>query len=198
MFSGIVESLGEVVALRSEQGNLHITLSCPFTNELKIDQSIAHNGVCLTVVGIKGNEYTVTAIAETLQKTNLSHLNKGDVVNLERCMKLGDRLDGHIVQGHVDQVATCTQVLETNGSWMFTFEYDAALNNVTVEKGSVCVNGVSLTVVGSKKSSFSVCIIPYTFEHTNFKNIRPGTIVNLEFDILGKYITRLVSLNYGR
>jgi riboflavin synthase len=198
MFSGIVESLGEVVALRSEQGNLHITLSCPFTNELKIDQSIAHNGVCLTVVGIKGNEYTVTAIAETLQKTNLSHLNKGDVVNLERCMKLGDRLDGHIVQGHVDQVATCTQVLETNGSWMFTFEYDAALNNVTVEKGSVCVNGVSLTVVDSKKSSFSVCIIPYTFEHTNFKNIRPGTIVNLEFDILGKYITRLVSLNYGR
>ncbi|MFY9309568.1 MAG: riboflavin synthase [Bacteroidia bacterium] len=198
MFSGIVESLGEVVALRSEQGNLHITLSCPFTNELKIDQSIAHNGVCLTVVGIKGNEYTVTAIAETLQKTNLSHLNKGDVVNLERCMKLGDRLDGHIVQGHVDQVATCTQVLETNGSWMFTFEYDAALNNVTVEKGSVCVNGVSLTVVDSKKSSFSVCIIPYTFEHTNFKNIHPGTIVNLEFDILGKYITRLISLNYAR
>lgn len=198
MFSGIVESLAEVIALRTEQGNLHLTLTCAFTNELKIDQSIAHNGVCLTVVNIKGNEYTVTAIAETLQKTTLSYLQKGDFVNIERCMKLGDRLDGHIVQGHVDQVATCTQLKETNGSWMFTFEYDSSLNNITVEKGSVCVNGVSLTVVDSKKSSFSVCIIPYTFEHTNFKSIHPGSIVNLEFDILGKYICRLISLNYNR
>ncbi len=196
MFSGIIESLGKVIALDTEQSNLHITLICLFTNELKIDQSIAHNGVCLTVVDIKGDNYRVTAIAETLQKTNLSHLKTGDEINLERCMRLGDRLDGHIVQGHVDQTAKCTEVKETNGSWMFTFEYDASQNNITVEKGSVCVNGVSLTVVNSQNASFSVCIIPYTFEHTNFKNIRPGTIVNLEFDILGKYISKLVSKNY--
>lgn len=196
MFSGIIERLGKVIALKTEQSNLHITLSAAFTNELKVDQSVAHNGVCLTVVNIEKDTYTVTAIAETLQKTNLSYLKTGDEVNLERCMRLGDRLDGHIVQGHVDQTAKCTEVKETNGSWMFTFEYDSSLNNITVEKGSVCVNGVSLTVVNSLNSSFSVCIIPYTFEHTNFKKIQPGTIVNLEFDIVGKYISRLVSKNY--
>ncbi len=192
MFSGIVEGQGIVTALKKEQDNLHITIACPFTEDLKIDQSIAHNGTCLTVVDIQNNNYTVTAIAETLQKTNLGALKINDTVNLERCMKLGDRLDGHIVQGHVDQTALCKKVEETNGSWMFTFEYDAALNNITVEKGSVCVNGVSLTVVNSKDNSFSVCIIPYTFEHTNFKNIKEGAVVNLEFDILGKYISKLV------
>ncbi|MES2139192.1 MAG: riboflavin synthase [Bacteroidota bacterium] len=193
MFSGIIEGLGEAIALRKEQSNLHITIKSGFTTELKIDQSIAHNGVCLTVVDIKNDEYTVTAIAETLQKTNLGLLKIGDRVNLERCMKLGDRLDGHIVQGHVDQTAICKNVKETQGSWMFTFEYDASQNNITVEKGSVCVNGVSLTVVDSQNNSFSVCIIPYTFEHTNFKEIQPGTVVNLEFDILGKYMAKLMS-----
>ncbi|MCE9538334.1 MAG: riboflavin synthase [Bacteroidetes bacterium] len=193
MFSGITEGLGEAIALYKEQSNLHITIRSGFTTELKIDQSIAHNGVCLTVVDIKNEEYTVTAIAETLQKTNLSLLKIGDHVNLERCMKLGDRLDGHIVQGHVDQTAVCKHVKETQGSWIFTFEYDPSQNNITVEKGSVCVNGVSLTVVDSQKNSFSVCIIPYTFEHTNFKDIQPGTIVNLEFDILGKYISKLMA-----
>ncbi len=192
MFSGIIEAWGEVTNLRKEQNNLHITVKSHFTSELKIDQSIAHNGVCLTVVAIKGNEYTVTAIDETLQKTNLGWLKTGDKINLERCMKLGDRLDGHIVQGHVDQTATCTEVKETNGSWMFTFEYDASLNNITVEKGSICVNGVSLTVVNSKQNSFSVCIIPYTYEHTNFQTIQNGSVVNLEFDIVGKYISKLV------
>lgn len=192
MFSGIIEGLGEVKALRKEQGNLHITLKSDFTTELKIDQSIAHNGVCLTIVDINNDEYTVTAIAETIQKTNFGSFKIGDMVNLERAMKLGDRLDGHIVQGHVDQTAVCKRVEEANGSWVFTFEYDASQNNITVEKGSVCVNGVSLTVVDSKNNSFSVCIIPYTFENTNFKNIRSGTIVNLEFDILGKYISKLM------
>lgn len=192
MFSGITEGLGEVVALKKEQGNLHITVQCDFTNELKIDQSIAHNGACLTVVDIKDKTYTVTAIEESLQKTNLGLLKVGDSINLERCMKLGDRLDGHIVQGHVDQTAICKNVEVTNGSWTFTFEYDASQNNITVEKGSVCVNGVSLTVVNSKNNSFSVCIIPYTYEHTNFKSFKVGTVVNLEFDILGKYISKLV------
>ncbi len=192
MFSGIIETLGEVVALEKEQKNLHITVKSNFTNELKIDQSIAHNGVCLTVVNIKNDNYTVTAIDETLQKTNLNTLQLGDKINLERCMKLGERLDGHIVQGHVDQTAVCKSVIENNGSWIFTFEYDASQNNITVEKGSVCVNGVSLTVVNSKDNSFSVCIIPYTFEHTNFKNINVDSKVNLEFDILGKYISKLM------
>ena len=192
MFSGIIEGSGEVVSLNKEQSNLHITIRSNFTAELKIDQSIAHNGVCLTVVGINSNDYTVTAIDETLQKTNLGTLKTGDHINLERCMKLGDRLDGHIVQGHVDQTAVCKKIQNTNGSWMFTFEYDASQNNITVEKGSVCVNGVSLTVVNSKDHSFSVCIIPYTFEHTNFKDLREGSIVNLEFDIVGKYISKLV------
>ena len=192
MFSGIIEGLGEVTAIRKEQSNLHITVKAPFSKELKVDQSIAHNGVCLTVVDIKNDNYTVTAIDETLQKTNIGLLNIGDQLNLERCLRVGDRLDGHIVQGHVDQRAVCTKMEETNGSWTFTFEYDASKNNVTVEKGSVCVNGVSLTVVNSQKDSFSVCIIPYTFEHTNFKTIKPGSIVNIEFDILGKYISRLL------
>lgn len=193
MFSGIVEESGEVTDLRKEQSNLHITIKPSFINELKIDQSIAHNGTCLTVVGLQGNNYTVTAIGETLKKTNLGLLKIGDKINLERCMKLGDRLDGHIVQGHVDQTAVCTSVEETDGSWMFTFDYDASQNNITVEKGSVCVNGVSLTVVNSQSNSFSVCIIPYTFENTNFKYIRKGTVVNLEFDILGKYISKLMA-----
>jgi riboflavin synthase len=192
MFSGIIEELGEVVALHKSQSNLEITVKSTFTGELKIDQSIAHNGVCLTVVDISGNQYTVTAIEETLNKTNLGLLNVGDKINLERCMKLGERLDGHIVQGHVDQTARCTEVMETNGSWMFTFEYDASQNNITVEKGSVTVNGVSLTVVNSHTNFFSVCIIPYTFEHTNFKHIHQGTVVNIEFDILGKYIAKLM------
>lgn len=192
MFSGIIEVLGEVVGIQKEQSNLHLTVKSPFTHELKIDQSVAHNGVCLTVVGIQNDTYTVTAIDETIQKTNIGLLNKGDVINLERCLKVGDRLDGHIVQGHVDQRAVCTKMEETDGSWTFTFEYDATKGNVTVEKGSVCVNGVSLTVVNSKDNSFSVCIIPYTFEHTNFKTITPGAIVNIEFDIVGKYIAKML------
>ena len=192
MFSGIIEVVGEVIAIQKEQSNLHITVKAPFTKELKVDQSIAHNGVCLTVVDIKNDTYKVTAIDETLQKTNIGLLNIGDALNLERCLKVGDRLDGHIVQGHVDQRAVCTYLEETNGSWTFTFEYDASKGNITVEKGSVCINGVSLTVVNSKNNSFSVCIIPYTFENTNFKTIKPGTIVNIEFDIVGKYISKLV------
>lgn len=193
MFSGIIEMLGEVVDLKTEQSNLHITVKSDFTNELKIDQSVAHNGVCLTVVNIKNENYTVTAIDETLMKTNLGKLNVGDKVNLERCLRVGDRLDGHIVQGHVDQTAVCVDVKEANGSWMYTFEYDASKNNITVEKGSICINGVSLTVVNSLKNRFSACIIPYTYEHTNFKNIKSGTVVNLEFDILGKYISKLMN-----
>lgn len=192
MFSGIIETTGEIIVLKKEQTNLHITVRSSFTNELKIDQSVAHNGVCLTVVNIQNDQYTVTAIDETLQKTNLGTLAVGNKVNLERCMKLGDRIDGHIVQGHVDQTAVCKNVEEQNGSWIFTFEYDASKGNITVEKGSICVNGVSLTVVNSTDNSFSVCIIPYTFEHTNFNQIKKGMIVNLEFDILGKYISKLV------
>lgn len=192
MFSGIIELTGTVADLKKEKSNLHITIQSSFTGELKIDQSIAHNGVCLTVVAIQNNSYTVTAIDETLQKTNLGLLQIGDRINLERCIKAGDRLDGHIVQGHVDQTGVCTSVTENNGSWIFHFNYDGAANNITVEKGSVCVNGVSLTVVNSQDTSFSVCIIPYTFEHTNFQSIKAGTIVNLEFDILGKYISKLM------
>jgi riboflavin synthase len=192
MFSGIIESTGKVVDLKKEQSNFHITIQSSFTGELKIDQSIAHNGVCLTVVSIRENAYTVTAIDETLQKTNLGSLQIGDAVNLERCIKAGDRLDGHIVQGHVDQTGICTSVIDNNGSWIFHFKYDGAANNITVEKGSICINGVSLTVVNSQDTSFSVCIIPYTFEHTNFHSIQEGTVVNLEFDILGKYISKLM------
>lgn len=192
MFSGIIETTARVVAIREEQGNRHIVLECPFTQELKIDQSIAHNGVCLTVVAIDGPQYTVTAIHETLIKSNLGRLKEGDWVNIERSMRPDALLDGHIVQGHVDQTATCTAISEADGSWYYTFEYDAASGNITVEKGSIAVNGVSLTVVNSQKGSFQVAIIPYTYEHTNFHTFRVGTVVNLEFDIVGKYIAKLM------
>ena len=192
MFSGIVEAMGQVTRLEKEKDNLHITLSCPFSDELSIDQSIAHNGVCLTVVKKEGEQYTVTAIQETLQKSNLGQLKTGSLVNLERSMRLNDRLDGHIVQGHVDQTALCTSVVPAEGSWVYTFQYDASRGNITVEKGSVTVNGVSLTVVNSQKDSFQVAIIPYTHEHTNFHTIEKGTRVNLEFDIIGKYVARLL------
>jgi riboflavin synthase len=192
MFSGIVEEAAKVVSIEKEQDNLHITMECSFANELKIDQSIAHNGVCLTVVRMTGTAYTVTAIRETLLKSNLGLLQVGDRVNLERSMLLNGRLDGHMVQGHVDQTAECTAVEEADGSWYFTFKYDPAKGNLTVEKGSIAVNGVSLTVVNSQADSFRVAIIPYTYECTNFHRIKPGTIVNLEFDIIGKYVTRIL------
>lgn len=195
MFTGIIENIGIVSNLESEFDNLHISIKSKITSELKIDQSVAHNGVCLTVVAIENDVYTVTAIKETLNKTSLSHLGIHDQVNLERAMILGDRLDGHIVQGHVDQTGTCTEVKEENGSWVFTFKYDSSLNNITIEKGSITVNGTSLTVVNSKKDSFSVAIIPYTYEHTNFNTFKIGTVVNLEFDVLGKYVSKLVDLN---
>ena len=194
MFTGIIETLGEIKALHKDGGNVHITIASSVTDELKIDQSVAHNGVCLTVIAIKNNEYTVTAIQETIDKTNLSDWKTGDFVNLERAMKLGDRLDGHIVQGHVDQTGICKSIHETNGSWYFTFEYDPILNNLTIEKGSITINGVSLTVVNSLKNEFSVAIIPYTYEHTNFKNFKVGTEINLEFDVIGKYVSKLYSL----
>jgi riboflavin synthase len=192
MFSGIVEEAATVVKLEKELENLHITMSCSFVGELKIDQSLAHNGVCLTVVKKDNQIYTVTAIQETLLKSNLGLLKVGDKVNLERSMRLNDRLDGHIVQGHVDQTAVCTEVKEASGSWYFTFAYDFSKDNITVEKGSISVNGVSLTVVNSQKNSFQVAIIPYTYEHTNFHQIKEGTVVNLEFDIIGKYVSRLL------
>ncbi|MBF00718.1 riboflavin synthase [Flavobacterium coralii] len=194
MFTGIIETSGTIEQIAREGGNVHFTLNSAITHELKIDQSVAHNGVCLTVVAINNNSYTVTAIQETLDKTNLGQWKEGDIVNLERAMKLGDRLDGHIVQGHVDQTGVCKSVEEANGSWYFTFEYDTNANNITIEKGSVTVNGVSLTVVNSKDGEFSVAIIPYTYEHTNFKHIQPGSIVNLEFDVVGKYVARLHNL----
>ncbi len=192
MFTGIIESLATVTHLEKEQDNLHISIKSDITGELKIDQSVAHNGVCLTVVKIEGDEYTVTAIQETLAKTNLNTLKVGDEVNLERAMKLGDRLDGHIVQGHVDQTAICTNIENADGSWYFSFEYDSNLNNITIEKGSITVNGTSLTVINSGKNTFSVAIIPYTYEHTNFKTFEKGTEVNLEFDVLGKYVAKLM------
>ena len=190
MFTGIIEEIAEVVALEKEGSNLHMTLKSSITKELKIDQSVAHNGVCLTVVEINGGEYTVTAIKETLEKSDLGLLKVGSKVNMERCMKLGDRVDGHMVQGHVDQTAVCSEVKKEDGSHVFTFEYKES-DNITVEKGSVCVNGVSLTVVNSKDNSFSVAIIPYTFECTNFQTIKIGDTVNIEFDILGKYISKM-------
>lgn len=192
MFSGIVEATARVVAVKEEQGNKHFTLSCPFVDELKIDQSISHNGVCLTVVALTEKSYTVTAIKETLLKSNLGLLKPGDEVNVERSMKPDALLDGHIVQGHVDQTATCTGVEEADGSWYFTFEYEQQGDNVTVEKGSVAVNGVSLTVVNSREGSFQVAIIPYTYEHTNFHTFQKGSVVNIEFDIVGKYIAKLM------
>lgn len=194
MFTGIIEGLVTVNKLEKDGGNLHITMRTPITNELKIDQSVAHNGVCLTIVNIKGDTYTVTAIQETLDKSNLGLLKVNDAVNIERAMKLGDRLDGHIVQGHVDETAKCTNISEENGSWLFTFEYNGSLDNITIEKGSITVNGVSLTVVNSQLNSFSVAIIPYTYNNTNFKNIKIGDSVNLEFDVIGKYIKRLNDL----
>jgi len=195
MFTGIIEDIGVITNLKKEFDNLHIFLKSGITSELKIDQSVAHNGVCLTVVEINNNEYTVTAIKETLDKTSLKTLKINDKINLERAMKLGDRLDGHIVQGHVDQTATCIDIEEANGSWVFTFEYDSRLNNITIEKGSITVNGTSLTVINSKKDTFSVAIIPYTYEHTNFNTFKIGSKVNLEFDVLGKYVSKLVQLN---
>ncbi len=195
MFSGIVEEAAKVVKLEKEKGNLHITMECSFAPELKIDQSVSHNGVCLTVVDVNKEQkrFTVTAIQETLEKSNLGLLEVSDKVNLERSMKMESFLDGHIVQGHVDQTATCTKVEESDGSWYFTFEYDPAQDDyITVEKGSVSVNGVSLTVVNSKDNSFQVAIIPFTYDVTNFHQIKPGTVVNLEFDVLGKYVAKIV------
>lgn len=192
MFTGIIETLGKITHMRQEQGNLHITVESAIANELKIDQSVAHNGVCLTVIALNDNSHTVTAIEETLNKTSLGHLKVGEPINLERCMQMNARLDGHIVQGHVDQTAICTKFTELDGSWEYTFEYDAVTGNVTVEKGSICVNGISLTVVNSGVNYFSVAIIPYTYEHTNLNNVREGSVVNLEFDIIGKYVARLM------
>lgn len=195
MFTGIIETLGIIQDIQKDQDNLHVTVSSSLTNELKIDQSVAHNGVCLTVVAIEEDRYTVTAIQETILKTNLGSWNIHDAVNLERAMKLGDRLDGHIVQGHVDQTGVCKSIEETQGSWRYTFEYDASLHNLTIEKGSITVNGVSLTVVDSKPNEFSVAIIPYTYEHTNFHSFTVGTRINLEFDVIGKYVNRLHQLS---
>lgn len=194
MFTGIIEETGEVIALEQERGNLHIKVKAQITPELKVDQSVAHNGVCLTVVNIEGEEYTVTAIQETLEKSNLGDLKVGDPVNLERGMKLGARLDGHIVQGHVDQTGVCKDMIKKEGSWEYTIEYDPTQSNITIEKGSITVNGVSLTVVNSKKNEFSVAIIPFTYEHTTFKNLQKGDKVNLEFDVIGKYVKRLKEL----
>ena len=192
MFTGIIEEVGEVVLLKKDKENMHITVKSNFCSELRIDQSLAHNGVCLTVVDLNENNYTVTAIKETIDKSNIGDLKIEDKINLERAMLLGDRLDGHIVQGHVDQVAKCTNIKELEGSWFFTFEYDEKLQNLTIEKGSITINGVSLTVVNSEKNSFSVAIIPFTFENTNFHKIRVNDLVNLEFDVIGKYVARLL------
>ena len=191
MFTGIIEDLGVVESLEIEATNLHLTIQSRLASELKIDQSVSHNGVCLTVVKRNASSYTVTAIKETLDKTNLNTLTEGAIINLERGLKLGDRLDGHIVQGHIDQIGICVDVQSQNGSWTYTFEYEPSLGNITIEKGSVTVNGVSLTVVDSKNNGFSVAIIPYTYEHTNFKHFKIGSVVNLEFDVIGKYVSRL-------
>lgn len=195
MFTGIIEKLGEIRQITKDQDNIHFTLYSPFTSELKIDQSVAHNGTCLTVVGIQVDLYTVTAIQETLNKTNLGSWQVGTKVNLERCMQMNGRLDGHIVQGHVDTVARCTAIEDQNGSWKFTFEY--LTDQVTVDKGSITINGVSLTVVDSLAKSFSVCIIPFTYEHTNFHQLQVNDLVNLEFDIIGKYVAKLMLQNQG-
>ena len=194
MFTGIIETLARVEKIENENSNINFTFSSKLTHELKIDQSVAHNGVCLTVVKIEENNYTVTAINETLKKTNLGTLNVGNHVNIERCMPANGRFDGHIVQGHVDTTAKCVKVNDLNGSWEFVFEHEKNKNFVTVEKGSITINGVSLTVVESTNTAFSVHIIPYTFEHTNFHEIKPGSIINLEFDIIGKYVAKMLSL----
>jgi len=194
MFTGIIEGFGKVIELKSDQENLHITLESKLTRELKIDQSLAHNGVCLTVVDIKGNQYVVTAVQETLVKSNLRDLKLGDFINLERAMKINGRLDGHIVQGHVDQTGKCIGVKNKDGSWIYKFDYASDLGNITIEKGSITINGVSLTVINSGINTFSVAIIPYTYEHTNFNFIKVGDIVNLEFDMIGKYIKKIQSV----
>ncbi len=195
MFTGIIETLGIITAIRKENENIHVSIASSITNELRIDQSVAHNGICLTVVAIENNTYTVTAIQETILKTNLGDWKVNDIVNLERALKLGDRLDGHIVQGHVDHIGICKSITETDGSWLFTFDYDSTYKNITIEKGSITVNGVSLTVVNSKATEFSIAIIPYTYENTNFKSFQIGTKINLEFDVIGKYVAKLHSLN---
>jgi len=192
MFTGIIETIGKVLHMRKDQDNLHLLIESDISNELKIDQSVAHNGVCLTVVALSDGTHTVTAVAETLNKSNLGKLKEGNLINLERCMQMNGRLDGHIVQGHVDQTGICTEVNEMSGSWEYTFSFDPSIGNVTVEKGSICVNGISLTVVNSRENSFSVAIIPYTYEHTNMQQLKKGDTVNLEFDIIGKYVARLM------
>lgn len=192
MFTGIIETLGTVTQMETTGGNLDLTVKSSITSELQIDQSVAHNGVCLTVVGISGDTYTVTAISETLKKTNLGELKIGDSINLERAMIMGSRLDGHIVQGHVDQTGLCTNVREANGSWIFSFSYDASMGNPTIEKGSITIDGTSLTVVNSGSTSFDVAIIPYTYENTRFNTYKAGTVVNLEFDVIGKYVAKLM------
>jgi riboflavin synthase len=193
MFTGIIETLGEVTAIQNDHTNIHFTISSAISHELKIDQSVAHNGICLTVVSLSDTSHTVTAIDETLNKTSLGNLKVGSRVNLERCMQMNARLDGHIVQGHVDQTAVCVKREELDGSWEYRFRYDSTSGNVTVEKGSACVNGISLTVVNSTADEFSVFIIPYTFEHTNLQEVQVGDTVNLEFDIIGKYVARLMN-----
>jgi riboflavin synthase len=195
MFTGIIESLGKVMSVKPDKTNVHFSFESDVSRELKVDQSISHNGVCLTVTNVQGNIHFVTAIDETIKKSNLGKLVVGDFVNLERCMIANGRFDGHVVQGHVDQTGLCTSVKDENGSWLYDFEYDGSLGNVTVEKGSICVNGVSLTCFNSKQNGFSVAIIPYTFDHTNFSQIKKGDTVNLEFDIIGKYVKRLLGLN---
>jgi riboflavin synthase len=194
MFTGIIETLGKVVGIDAEGSNLHLRIETPLATELKIDQSVAHNGVCLTVVEKTSQQYTVTAIAETLEKTSLNHFKVGQLINLERAMILGSRLDGHIVQGHVDQTGVCSGLKEEDGSWVFTFTYDPDKSNVTIEKGSITIDGTSLTVVNSEKNSFSVAIIPYTYAHTCFQQYEIGTVVNLEFDVIGKYVKRLLEI----
>ncbi len=192
MFTGIIEDIGQLVAKEVEGSNVHFCVESPISHALKVDQSVSHNGVCLTVTKVEGNTHWVTAVKETLDKSTLGSLSKGDTINLERCMKADGRFDGHIVQGHVDQVGICSEVKEINGSWLFEFNYDASVGNVTVEKGAICINGVSLTCFNSKEGAFTVTIIPYTFEHTNFGQLKSGDKVNLEFDIIGKYVQRLM------
>lgn len=197
MFTGIIEELGEILSLDQKGENLNLSVKAKMAAELKIDQSVSHNGICLTVVSLDKNNgsYKVTAVKETLKKTNLGDLKKGDLINLERGLRLGDRLDGHIVQGHVDQTARCTGVTKNDGSWLFSFQYEPSLQNITIEKGSITINGVSLTVINSKRNEFSVAIIPYTFENTTFKYLQVGMIVNLEFDVIGKYVQRITQIN---
>ncbi len=191
MFTGIIETIAVISKLEMGKGNLHITLKSNLTNEFKIDQSVSHNGICLTVVDINNKEYVVTAIEETISKSSIGSWKVGDQINLERAMKMGDRLDGHMIQGHVDQVGKCIDIVEKDGSWVFTIQYSES-NNITVEKGSIAINGISLTVLGSNNNSFSVAIIPYTYSNTNFKTLKVGDTVNLEFDILGKYLEKML------